>query len=187
MNDFFLPTVWAQPKYNSTLSILRFSSDGNIHVYTYYEKGILNAWEETYTLFTDSQGGADECYLPEKCGSLGICENSQCVACPTAKGLEGWSKDCKPSKQPSCNSTTVGYYKVEGVDHFLNIYNAEAEPKTPMKIEECRKKCSNDCKCAAFFYKKDSESCLLTVQLNTLKKGDDSESSKLVAYIKYTK
>ncbi|OVA15171.1 Bulb-type lectin domain [Macleaya cordata] len=185
INNFVATSVWAQPKYNSTLSMLRLGSDGNIRVYTYYEKGVLNAWEETYTVFTNSWLNG-ECYLPEKCGSLGICKNSQCVACPTPKGLAGWSEDCKLSKLPSCNSTgaataDVNFYKIEGVEHFLNTYDSG---ERPVKIEECRKKCSNDCKCVAFFYRRNTESCLLASQLNTLIKNDDSEQ---VAFIKYAK
>ncbi|OVA15172.1 Bulb-type lectin domain [Macleaya cordata] len=129
--------------YHGTLSLFRLGSDGNIHIYTYYEKGQKDAWEVTYTEFTSSWY-AGECLLPEKCGSLGICENSQCVACPTPKGLTGWSKDCKPMKLPSCNvaSANVSYYKVGGVDHFMDTNN---EGEGPMKIGECKKKCSKDC------------------------------------------
>ncbi|KAI3908986.1 hypothetical protein MKW92_036297 [Papaver armeniacum] len=174
-----------QTKYNSTLSIFRLGSDGNLYIYTYYEKGRKDAWEETYTEFTSSWY-AGECLLPEKCGSLGICENSQCVACPMPKGLMGWSKDCKPVNLPSCDvgAANVSYYRVDGVDHFLDTNN---EGKGPMKIDECRKKCSNDCKCMAFFYRKDSSMCLLTVQLNTLIKAQDSSSAERVTYIKYAK
>ncbi|MCL7029674.1 hypothetical protein MKW94_011960 [Papaver nudicaule] len=177
--------VWAQPKYNSTLSILRLSSDGNLHVYTYYEKGRMDAWEETYTEFISSMY-AGECLLPEKCGSLGICENSQCVACPTPKGVTGWSKNCKPSKLPACNAAAanVSYYKIEGVNHFLHT---NFEGLGPMKIGQCRKKCSEDCKCMAFFYRKDTFMCLLTNELNTLMKVHDSSSAEHIAYIKYAK
>ncbi|OVA15168.1 Bulb-type lectin domain [Macleaya cordata] len=175
----------AQPKYDSTLSILRLGSDGNFRIYTYFEKGNRDAWEETYTEFR--KNWLSECLLPEKCGSLGLCDDNQCVACPTPKGLMGWSKDCKPSNLPSCNSTTgaaayVSYYKLEGVDHFLNT-NFQGEG--PMKIDECRKKCTKDCKCMAFFYRKDTSMCLLTAQLNTLMKAIDSSSNERIAYIKY--
>ncbi|MCL7043738.1 hypothetical protein MKW94_017542 [Papaver nudicaule] len=177
------PIRGTQPKYNSTLSIFRLGSDGNLRIYTYYEKGRQDVWEETYTEFTSSWY-AGECLLPEKCGSLGICENSQCVACPTPKGLMGWSKDCKPMKLPSCKvgAANVSYYRVDGVDHFLDTNN---DGQGPMKIDECRRKCSSDCKCMAFFYRKDISMCLLTVQLNTLIKAQDS--AERVSYIKYVK
>ncbi|OVA15170.1 S-locus glycoprotein [Macleaya cordata] len=180
-------SILAQPKYDSTLSILRLGSDGNIRIYTYFEKGNKDAWEETYTEFR--KNWLSECLLPEKCGSFGLCDDDQCVACPTPKGLMGWNRDCKPSKLPaaSCNSTTgasadVSYYKMEGVDHFLNT-NFQGEG--PMKIGECRKKCTKDCKCMAFFYRKDTSMCLLTAQLNTLMKAIDSSSNERIAYIKY--
>ncbi|KAI3843484.1 hypothetical protein MKW92_000636 [Papaver armeniacum] len=173
--------LWAQPKYNSTLSVLQLSSDGNLHVYTYYEKGYWNdAWDETFTYFA----GDRECMLPEKCGSFGICSKSQCVACPTPKGLSMWSEDCKPPTLPSCKTSTenASYYQIEGVDHFLSMSN---EGEGPMKIDDCKKKCSKDCKCAAFFYRKDSSKCLVTNQLGTLTKVIGSSSKQHVAFIKY--
>ncbi|KAI3894897.1 hypothetical protein MKX03_018176 [Papaver bracteatum] len=175
-----------QTKYNSTLSIFRLSSDGNLRIYTYYEKGCKDAWEETYTKFTSSWY-AGECLLPEKCGSLGICENSHCVACPMPEGLMDWSKDCKPVNLPSCEvgAVKVSYYGVvDGVDHFLDANN---EGNGQMKIDECRKKCSNDCKWMAFFYRKDTSMCLLIVQLNTLIKAQDSSGAERVTYIEYAK
>ncbi|KAI3979126.1 hypothetical protein MKX01_016951 [Papaver californicum] len=156
--------VWTQPKYNSTLSILRLCSDCQ-----------MDAWEETHTEFISSMY-AGQCLQPEKCGSLGICQNSQCVACPTSKDLQ----------LPSFNAAAanVSYYNIEGVDHFLNT-NFEGEG--PMKIGQCRKKCTKDCKCIAFFYRKDTSMCLLTNELNTLMKVHDSSSTKRIAYIKYAK
>ncbi|OVA15165.1 Apple-like [Macleaya cordata] len=177
--------LWVQPKYNSTLSLLRLGWDGNLHVYTYYEKGYWNdAWDETFTYFN----GDSECQLPEKCGSLGICAKNQCVACPTPQGLSVWSEDCKPPKLPPCSTTAennkVSYYKIEGVNHFLSSVN---EGEGPMKMNECEKKCSKDCKCVAFFYRNDTSKCLLTNQLNTLAKVSDSSSKDRVAFIKYAK
>ncbi|MCL7047418.1 hypothetical protein MKW94_020688 [Papaver nudicaule] len=177
--------ILAQPQYNSTLSMFRLGADGNVYIYT-YTKG--DAWEETYATFSRN-GTNNECLMPEKCGSFGLCSNSQCVACPTPKGITGWNKDCKPSKLPSCNAgaANVGYYKLEAVDHFLSAANAVEQG--PMKVDACMKKCSNDCKCAGFFYRVDSSMCLRTAQLYTMVKlSDDLESNKLhTAYIKYAK
>ncbi|KAI3853652.1 hypothetical protein MKW98_025169 [Papaver atlanticum] len=172
--------LWVQPKYNSTLSLLQLGWDGNLHVYTYYEKGYWNdAWDETFTYFASDQGR-----LPEKCGSFGICSKNQCVACPTPKGLSIWSEDCKPPTLPSCKTSTVNasYYLIEGVDHFLSTSN---EGEGPMKIDDCKKKCSKDCKCAAVFYRKDTSKCLLTNQLNTLTKVIGPSSKGHIAFIKY--
>ncbi|MCL7039580.1 hypothetical protein MKW94_028589 [Papaver nudicaule] len=178
--------LWAQPKYNSTLSLLRLGWDGNLHVYTYYEKGYWNdAWDETFTYFAVSQGeGFSECRLPEKCGAFGICSKSQCVACPTPKGLTIWSEDCKPPTLPSCKASTgnASYYQIDGVDHFLSVSN---EGEGPMKIDDCKLKCSKDCRCAAFFYRKDTSRCLIVNELNTLTKVTGSSSKQHVAFIKY--
>ncbi|MCL7042094.1 hypothetical protein MKW94_005904 [Papaver nudicaule] len=162
-----------QPKYNSSLSIFRLGSDGNLHIYTYYEKGRTEAWEETYTEFTSSWY-AGECLLPEKLCCLSHAKRTN--------GLEqGLTMDLPSCKAGAAN---VSYYKVDGVEHFLNTNN---DGQGPMTIGECRKKCSNDCKCMAFFYTKDISMCLLTVQLNTLNKAQDNSSAEKVAYIKYVK
>ncbi|KAI3852386.1 hypothetical protein MKX03_018866 [Papaver bracteatum] len=178
-----------QPKYNSSLSIFWLGADGNAYIYTYFERSSeRDAWEETYATFSKN-GTNGECLMPEKCGSFGLCSNSQCVACPTPKGLTGWNKECKPSSLPSCSASAakVGYYKLEGVDRFLSAASAEAEG--PMKVDACMKKCSDDCKCACFFYRVDSSMCLRTSQFYTMMKlSDDLESNKLsTVYIKYAK
>ncbi|KAI3952903.1 hypothetical protein MKX01_028595 [Papaver californicum] len=181
--DTNIAGLWVQPKYNSTLSLLRLGWDGNLHVYTYYEKGYWNdAWDETYTSFSGDSENFSECRLPEKCGLFGICSKSQCVACPTPKGLWMWSEDCKPPTLPSCSTVNASYYQIEGVDHFLSMSNGG---EGPMKIDDCKMKCSKDCKCAAFFYRKDTSKCLLTNQLGTLTKVIGSSSKQHVAFIKY--
>ncbi|RZC75160.1 hypothetical protein C5167_050651 [Papaver somniferum] len=181
--------ILAQPKYNSTLSIFRLGADGNAYIYTYFEKSNeRDAWEETYATFSKN-GTNEECLMPEKCGSFGLCSNNQCVACPTPKGLTGWNKECKPSSLPSrgASAAKVGYYKLEGVDRFMSAASTEAEG--PMKVDACMKKCSDDCKCAGFFYRVDSSMCLRTSQFYTLMKlSDDLGSNKLsTVYIKYAK
>ncbi|OVA16506.1 Bulb-type lectin domain [Macleaya cordata] len=195
----------AQQKYNSSLSFLRLGWDGNLQVYTLYDinsyNGDFSAWEVTYTALTMDSYPSNLCNLPEKCGLFGICENNQCVACPTPKGLKPWSENTcmPPSKLPSCNinsngtntaatknatSTMISYYKIEDVDHILSRYE---EGQGPMKIGECKKKCSKDCNCVAFFYRTDTSKCLLTTQLTTLIKADFAIPSTHLAYIKYQK
>ncbi|KAF5183213.1 hypothetical protein FRX31_027200 [Thalictrum thalictroides] len=43
-------------------------------------------------MFTSKPDQESECQLPEKCGNFGVCEDNQCVACPTPNGLMGWSR-----------------------------------------------------------------------------------------------
>lgn len=78
------------------------------------------AWEVSFTL-------ESECKLPSNCRPLGVCEEDQCVACPIPKGLFGWSESCAPPKLP-CRGANVQYYKVEGVQHFMNKLGEENGP-----------------------------------------------------------
>ncbi|PIA42197.1 hypothetical protein AQUCO_02100222v1 [Aquilegia coerulea] len=163
-------SIVARPKYNSTYSMLRVGSDGSFKAYTYYDKVDWGAWEITYSLFDlDYVYGVSECKLPTTCGSLGVCEDSQCVACPTPKGLLGYSKTCAPPTLPPCKNgvNSKKYYKVVGVEHFMNEYN---DGEGPLDVSECRKKCNNDCGCLGFFYKEESSKCLIAPELGTLTK-----------------
>ncbi|XP_042484266.1 epidermis-specific secreted glycoprotein EP1-like [Macadamia integrifolia] len=179
-------SILARPKYNSTLSMLRVGYDGNLKIYTYYDKVDWGAWEVTFSLF-DREGKESECKLPTRCGSLGVCEDDQCVACPTQKGMLGWSKSCAPPVLPPCNKgkggagAKVNYYKVVGVEHFMNGYT---EGDGPMKVVECRDRCSKDCGCLGFFYREESSKCLLAPELGTLTKVSNTTH---VAFIKISK
>ncbi|KAL5731149.1 hypothetical protein ACHQM5_003906 [Ranunculus cassubicifolius] len=170
-----------RPNYNCTLSFLRVGSDGGLRVYTYNPNVDSLAWEITYSLFDkDGAYGVSECRSPTKCGALGVCEDSQCVACPTPKGLLGWSKDCAPPRLSPCKAgaQAVDYYKVVGVEHFTSEY---AQGDGPTKLADCRAKCSNDCGCLGFFYREESSKCLLAPELGTLSKVANQTH---VAYIK---
>ncbi|KAL9366610.1 hypothetical protein Peur_037809 [Populus x canadensis] len=83
-----------------------------------------------------------ECQLPEKCGKFGLCEDNQCVACPSPNKLAGWSKDCEAVKPSSCGSTNVYYYKLEGVDHTTSKHESGSGSMCEV---ECGEKCSSDC------------------------------------------
>ncbi|KAH9778980.1 EP1-like glycoprotein 3 [Citrus sinensis] len=146
--------ILARPKYNATISFLRLSIDGNIRIFTYYEDSI---WET-------------ECQLPERCGKLGVCEDNQCVACPTEKGLLRWSKECEAKKVTSCRPNDFHYYKVDGVYHYLSKYTRG----TSTKIEECGKKCTSDCKCLGYFYHQETSRCWIAYDLKTLTKFPNS-------------
>ncbi|KAI3862860.1 hypothetical protein MKW92_050086 [Papaver armeniacum] len=149
--------VWAQPGYNTTLSMLRLDKDGNLRVYTY--SGYANTWEDTFSYFPSMQS---ECNLPEKCGVFGLCKNSKCVSCPSSKGLmASWSKECKLEKIPLCNSSKLAdYYKLEDVSSTMRSFKDRDYKK--MTIDECKMICSKDCKCTGFFYRKNEDSCLVT-------------------------
>lgn len=173
----------ARPKYNATYSMLRLDFDGNLRIYTYDENVDWGAWEVTFTLLNreDDIESTSECRLPKKCGSFGVCEDNQCVACPTPAALLGWSKSCAPPVLPGCKrGANVDYYKVVGVEHFLNGYAEGGR----MKIGDCREKCNKDCKCAGFFYREESSKCLLAPELDTLIKVSNPSH---VGYIKISK
>ncbi|KDO44630.1 hypothetical protein CISIN_1g047082mg, partial [Citrus sinensis] len=103
--------ILARPKYNIRSSFLRLGMHGNLKIYTHYDK-------------VDSQ----PTQLPERCSKLGVCDDNQCVACPTEKGLLGWSK--------------------EWVNHYMSKYTSG----TAIKVEDCGRKCTSDCKCSGYFY-----------------------------------
>ncbi|KAH7682117.1 alpha-D-mannose-specific plant lectins domain-containing protein [Dioscorea alata] len=178
----------ARPKYNATLSILRLEVEGNLAVYTYYDPVDYRAWEKTFAFFSDEIGRVDGCRLPSKCGVLGVCEEEMCVACPTDKGLMGWSKKCAPpvsgsgcsngASVRSSNSHGYGYYKVEGVENYLTMYN-EGEGK--VGFDECQKRCSKDCKCEGFLFWEETSQCWLAQAIGTLTKVSNA---KHLAYIK---
>ncbi|KAF8409047.1 hypothetical protein HHK36_005119 [Tetracentron sinense] len=168
--------------YNATYSFLRLDSDGNLKAHTYYEKVSYLKWEETFAFF--SPYFVRECGLPSKCGAFGLCDKRMCVACPSPKGLLGWSESCAPPKVASCKSKSkssakVDYYKIVGVEHFTSPY---LEGEGPMKVGECREKCNKDCKCLGFFYREESSKCLLAPLLGTLIKDVNSSH---IGFIKY--
>lgn len=155
--------ILSRPKYNSTLTYLRLGIDGSLKAYTFYDKVDYGAWEVTYTLFSREDG--QECQLPSRCGKFGLCEDSQCVACPTPSGLLGWSKDCDSPKLKSCSVKDFKYYKLEGVDHFLSTFT---RGDGPVKQDDCSKKCTTDCKCLGYFYHQDTSRCWIAYELKTL-------------------
>ncbi|PSS29060.1 Epidermis-specific secreted glycoprotein [Actinidia chinensis var. chinensis] len=172
--------ILSRPKYNSTYSMLRVGMDGNLRVYTYEEHVDWGAWEVTYILFDRDNGRESECQLPRRCGMLGVCDDDQCVACPRPQGFLGWSNACAPPVPPPCKggAANVGYYNVVGVEHFTSAYVAGYGP---IKVMECKDKCTKDCKCVGFFYKEESSTCLLVPELGTLVKVSNSSH---VGYIK---
>ncbi|KAF9590180.1 hypothetical protein IFM89_031835 [Coptis chinensis] len=178
-------SMLARPKYNSSFSFLRLESDGDLKIYTFYDKVDWSAWEVTYSLFGPKEGldGGNECKLPKKCGSLGLCDKNQCVACPRPKGLKGWSESCQPPRLPhyKMRANNVDYYKVVGVEHFMSGYT---EGEMPVKVTKCREKCTLDCGCLAYFYEEESSKCLLAPELGTLSKVSNQSH---VAYIKIPK
>ncbi|XP_075486632.1 epidermis-specific secreted glycoprotein EP1-like [Primulina tabacum] len=159
--------ILSRPKYNTTLTYLRLGIDGGLRAFTFYAPVDSQAWEETFTLFPRNSG--EECQIPERCGNFGLCEDSECVACPSPNGLLGWSKTCTPPKITSCNN--VKYYKIEGVDHFLSKYTSGTGTT---KESDCQQKCTSDCKCAGFFFNGAESRCWVVYDLKTLTKVDNA-------------
>ncbi|KAH9778974.1 EP1-like glycoprotein 3 [Citrus sinensis] len=121
-----------RPKYNIRSSFLRLGMHGNLKIYTHYDK-------------VDSQ----PTQLPERCSKLGVCDDNQCVACPTEKGLLRWSKECEAR-----NKYTSG---------------------TAIKVEDCGSKCTSDCKCSGYFYHQETSKCWIAYDLKTLSKSPNSQ------------
>ncbi|XP_051124773.1 epidermis-specific secreted glycoprotein EP1-like [Andrographis paniculata] len=171
--------ILSRPKYNSTLTYLRVGVDGGLRAYTFYDKVDYQAWEMTFTLFPRDSG--EECGLPARCGQFGLCEDSQCVVCPSPNGLLGWNKKCAPPKPTSCKASDVTYYKIDGVDHFTSKYTKGIGP---IKEDDCRRRCTSDCKCSGFFFKQVESRCWIVYDLMTLSKV---ENSTHLGYIKTSK
>ncbi|GAA0159950.1 hypothetical protein LIER_38952 [Lithospermum erythrorhizon] len=166
-------------RFNATITYLRLGIDGTLKAFTFDRDADIQAWTESFDLFSSSEIGT--CQLPEKCGKFGLCDEGQCVACPSPNGLLGWSKDCKPPKlsSSSCDAKNVKYYKIVGVDHFVSKYT---KGDGPMKEGDCSKKCTSDCKCAGYFYQQDKSMCWIVNDLMTLTKVTDQ---KHLGYIKF--
>nr|XP_043622716.1 EP1-like glycoprotein 3 [Erigeron canadensis] len=174
---------------NSTLSYLRLGIDGNLRVFTFRPLvRTRNAWFELYRLFDRdvtvpnliSGSGTvveDECQLHYRCGKFGLCENSQCVGCPTPNGVVVWSKECD-SKPPGCNPSGFKYYELKGVDHFTVKYTPGSGRTSK---SSCENRCTKDCKCLGYFYNTDSQRCWVVNELNTLTRVGNSTH---LAYIK---
>ncbi|XP_021738855.1 EP1-like glycoprotein 3 [Chenopodium quinoa] len=172
----------AETWYNSTNSFLRLDIDGKLRTYS-YDPLNRDIFKVEFTLFEGEplpgdQLGATECQMPEKCGDFGVCYKNQCVACPSPRGLLGWSEKCAQPKL-ECNGGVINakYYKVVGVRHFSSLYT-EGEGITQRK---CKSKCSKDCKCAGFFYDEEKLKCLIVNDLKTLTQSDNP---KQFGYIK---
>ncbi|MFS7984280.1 putative S-locus-specific glycoprotein/EP1 [Helianthus anomalus] len=178
----FASIAMGQIRYNSSLSYLRLGIDGNLRLYTYRANVIRNAWSLLYTMFDkrEDEGGMtfeDECHLPNRCGKFGLCEDSQCVGCPTPNGVFAWSKDCN-TKSPGCKASGFKYYELKGVDHFTVKYTGGT---APVKRSDCESNCTKDCKCMGYFYHTDRSRCWIAYELKTLTRVGNSTSS---AYIK---
>lgn len=174
------------PRFNTTLSFLRLDSDGDLRMYTYSPHIELNTWDITYQRF-GCWRGVPQCGLPRKCGGFGVCEKGQCVACPQIDGFKGWSTSCSPPSLPNCkdasSNSSVDFYKLVGAEHFSSKYvNASRTGKT--SLEECRRRCLNDCTCAAFFYWEESSACFQTQTVGTLNQLGNSTH---LAFIKTVK
>ncbi|KAL8237967.1 hypothetical protein R6Q59_019048 [Mikania micrantha] len=166
----------ALTRYNNTLTYLRLGIDGNLRYFTYSPQVQNYAWDRVYT-FLDREASESECQLPERCGKFGLCEDNQCVACPTPNGLSGWSKDCDAKKVTSCKASDFHYYKLEGVDHFMIKYTrGDATEQS-----RCESKCTSDCKCVDYSYHTDRSRCWITYDLKTLTRVGNVTN---LAYIK---
>ncbi|MFS7984265.1 hypothetical protein Hanom_Chr11g00984471 [Helianthus anomalus] len=128
---------------NATFNIAKTDyEENNFHRLEY---GLVNARPCLFDNRRNENGEIyeDECPLPDRCGEFVLCEDSECVRCPTLKGVSGWSKNCD-TKSPGCYANGFTYYQLKGVDHFTVKYT----PGTlPLKCSNYERKCTKDCKC----------------------------------------
>ncbi|PWA71910.1 S-locus glycoprotein domain, Bulb-type lectin domain, PAN/Apple domain protein [Artemisia annua] len=166
-------------KKNNTLTYLRLGIDGSLRYFTFTINMKNINWDRQYYIpDRDSRvSRVSECQLPDRCGKFGLCEDNQCVACPTPNGLSGWSKDCDVKKVTSCKASDFHYYKLQGVDHFTIKYTRGDETNQ----RQCENKCSSDCTCMGYFYHTDRSRCWIAYDLKTLTRVENSTN---LAYIK---
>ncbi|CAN1187417.1 EP1-like glycoprotein 3 [Linum perenne] len=154
-----------------------YTTENTPKPYPYY-----TFFDPSLTFFSNEDWWAQEteCQLPTRCGEFGVCENSQCVGCPSANGLLGWSEDCRAPKlsSDSCKTGKFKYYEMKGIDHFMAKYS---RGDGPVKIESCASKCSKDCKCLGYFYHTVSSRCWIAYELKTMTRVANSTH---LAYIK---
>ncbi|KAL8144205.1 hypothetical protein V2J09_017240 [Rumex salicifolius] len=167
-------THLAQTKSDCTLSYLRLEIDGNLRVYTYDDDVDSLAWSYPFTLFDreTTWPWETECQLPGRCGGFGLCEEDQCVGCPTETGIMGWSKKCHGPSIAACKPNKVGYFELKGVEHWMTKYNKGVGP---MKKGDCASKCSKDESCLGYFYHGDVSMCWIARELNTLVRVPNSK------------
>ncbi|KAJ9563351.1 hypothetical protein OSB04_008511 [Centaurea solstitialis] len=157
--------------------------DSNFNALRYRQFAVSSAWRLLYTLFkrrVNEWGEADvedECQLPDRCGKFGLCEDSQCVGCPSPNGVFAWSKDCV-AKLRGCEADSFRYYELKGVDHFTVKYGTGLGP---VSRAGCESKCTKDCKCLGYFYRTDRSRCWIAHELKTLTRVGNSTH---MAYIK---
>ncbi|CAN0864410.1 EP1-like glycoprotein 4 [Linum grandiflorum] len=180
-------TTLKNPRFNTTLSYFRLEIDGNLKIHTFIiandtEGDEFQRWETAVTVFSEDDPWAldNKCQLPGRCGDFGVCEDGMCVACPTANGLMGWSKECKPPavNVNNCSGRKFKYFELKGIDHFMAKYTRGDSPVTKPACEE---KCSKDCKCLGYFYQSDSSRCQIAYELKTMSRVANQTH---LAYIK---
>ncbi|CAI0554585.1 unnamed protein product [Linum tenue] len=181
-------TFFKNPRFNTTLSYLRLEIDGNLRIHTFIistdSDGFeTQLWEIAVTVFSEDDPWALEtkCQLPGRCGEFGVCENSQCVGCPTPTGLLGWSSGCTAPKLSDCGGKKkkdFKYFELKGVDHFVVKYT---RGDAPVKQQSCADKCSKDCRCLGYFYHTDASRCWIVEELKTMSRVANSTH---LAYIK---
>ncbi|CAH1449978.1 unnamed protein product [Lactuca virosa] len=169
-------------RFNNTLSYIRLGIDGNLRLYSYRPNVAFGMWSLVFSLFDKRESTRgdiyeDECQLPERCGKFGLCEDSQCVGCPSPEGVFAWSTKCNV-KSPSCKAGGSPYYQLKGVDHFTSKYSPGSGP---VKQKDCESKCTKDCKCMGYFYRTDLSRCWIANELKTLTRVGNSTH---LAYIK---
>ncbi|KAI3769330.1 hypothetical protein L6452_00431 [Arctium lappa] len=133
--------------YNNTLSYLWLGINENLRLYSYRQNANAAAWSLLFILFDRgvSNNGEeidDDCQLLDQCGKFGLCENWQCVGCPSPNGVFAWSNDCV-AKFPGCSASGFRYYELKGVDHFTVKYSSGTGP---VNRKDCERKCTKDCK-----------------------------------------
>nr|GMD99420.1 putative receptor protein kinase ZmPK1 [Ipomoea batatas] len=130
--------------------ILKLDSDGNLRVYSLKNK----IWKVTWQAISQPCTIHGICGLNSLCNYISHSGTRKCSCLPghRAKNKTDWAYGCEPEFNLSCdgnsNSTNFGFVELNHVEFYG--YDIEFAPNKT--LEECRKKCLDNCRCRGFEY-----------------------------------
>nr|GME00227.1 putative receptor protein kinase ZmPK1 [Ipomoea batatas] len=135
--------------------ILKLDSDGNLRVYSLKNK----IWKVTWQAISQPCTIHGICGLNSLCNYISHSGTRKCSCLPghRAKNKTDWAYGCEPEFNLSCdgnsNSTNFGFVELNHVEFYG--YDIEFAPNKT--LEECRKKCLDNCRCRGFEYNSDDK------------------------------
>ncbi|KAJ3708462.1 hypothetical protein LUZ61_012167 [Rhynchospora tenuis] len=136
-------------KSNSTLSRLVMNDAGML------QRLVWDPNQQTWNEFFSEP--EDECDYYAKCGSFGICQPNNVIACNCLKGFEAatptdwymrdYTGGCKRRVPLGCTAKSDGFYELKGVK-LPDSNNATVDGN--ITVEDCKVRCLMNCSCLAY-------------------------------------